>query len=82
MFISHHQEVPVIENENCEEKVEDDANFSIIEEETPPTLEQIEKDAVVAALKRAKGKRHLAAAELNISERTLYRKIRDYNLDA
>jgi transcriptional regulator with PAS, ATPase and Fis domain len=33
------------------------------------------------ALKRNKGKRNRAAKELGISERTLYRKIKQYNLE-
>jgi DNA-binding NtrC family response regulator len=45
------------------------------------TLEDSEKDTIVAALERNGGSKKRAAAELNISERTLYRKIRDYNLD-
>ncbi len=32
------------------------------------------------ALERSKGKRKLAAKELGISERTLYRKIKQYDL--
>ena len=33
------------------------------------------------ALERHKGKRKDAAADLKISERTLYRKIKEYNLE-
>lgn len=45
------------------------------------TLEEMEKQMVKKALKKYKGKRKLAAEELGISERTLYRKIRQYELD-
>jgi transcriptional regulator with PAS, ATPase and Fis domain len=45
------------------------------------SLEDLEKEAIQKALERNKGKRKNAAAELNISERTLYRKIKEYGLD-
>ena len=41
------------------------------------SLEDLEKDAIRKALDRNGGKRKNAANELNISERTLYRKIKD-----
>ncbi|MGL5636342.1 MAG: sigma-54 interaction domain-containing protein [Bacteroidales bacterium] len=45
------------------------------------SLEDMEKDAIIRALHKYKGKRKPAAAELKISERTLYRKIKEYGLD-
>lgn len=45
------------------------------------SLEEMEKEAIRKALDRNSGKRKNAASELNISERTLYRKIKEYNLD-
>ena len=44
-------------------------------------LENSEREYVVAALRRSGGNRRKAAEELNISPRTLYRKIREYGLD-
>ncbi|MFA7082844.1 MAG: helix-turn-helix domain-containing protein [Bacteroidales bacterium] len=41
----------------------------------------MERKMVVSALQRAKGKRSTAAKELGISERTLYRKINDFDID-
>ncbi|NLE35701.1 MAG: sigma-54-dependent Fis family transcriptional regulator, partial [Bacteroidales bacterium] len=41
-----------------------------------------EKELIKKALDKNNGKRKLAAAELGISERTLYRKIKEYGLDA
>lgn len=41
-----------------------------------------EKELIKKALEKNNGKRKLAAAELGISERTLYRKIKEYGLDA
>lgn len=45
------------------------------------TLEQMEIQMISFALKRNKGHRASAAKELGISERTLYRKINDYNIE-
>lgn len=45
------------------------------------TLEDSERETIRRALERNMGRRKAAAAELNISERTLYRKIKDYNLE-
>jgi DNA-binding NtrC family response regulator len=44
------------------------------------SLEDREKDLIQKALSKHKGKRKYAAAELGISERTLYRKIKEFNL--
>jgi transcriptional regulator with PAS, ATPase and Fis domain len=44
------------------------------------TMAEIEKAAIEAALREAKGNRRRAAEELGIGERTLYRKIKAYQL--
>jgi len=44
------------------------------------SLEDTEKELIKKALSKHKGKRKHAASELGISERTLYRKIKEYNL--
>ena len=44
------------------------------------SLEDREKELIQKALEKHKGKRKYAASELGISERTLYRKIKEYNL--
>ena len=41
----------------------------------------MEKDLITKALKKHRGKRKIAAKELGISERTLYRKISEYGID-
>lgn len=51
-----------------------------VEEESLSLIER-ESDLIRKALKKHKGKRKLAARELGISERTLYRKIKDLNLN-
>jgi transcriptional regulator with PAS, ATPase and Fis domain len=45
------------------------------------SLEDVEKRTIMLALERNKGKRRNAAKELNISERTLYRKIKEYGIE-
>lgn len=44
-------------------------------------LRDLEKQAIIAALERNGGKRSAAAKELGFSERTLYRKMIDYDLN-
>ena len=46
-----------------------------------PTLEENERELIRRALERNDGRRKAAAAELQISERTLYRKIKEYGLE-
>ena len=45
------------------------------------SLESMEKDMIGKALKKHKGRRKDAAEELGISERTLYRKIKQYEIE-
>lgn len=44
------------------------------------SLEEREKELIMKALEKHRGKRKYAAQELGISERTLYRKIKEFNL--
>lgn len=46
-----------------------------------PTLEQTERESIRLALEKSGGRRKAAARALNISERTLYRKIKEYGLE-
>lgn len=59
------------------EVLSDDAPQS----EHPISLNDMEKKAIVEALTRHIGNRRKAADELKISERTLYRKIKEYGLE-
>lgn len=52
-----------------------------VEEEENLSLEEVEKDMIRKALEKHNGRRKNAAADLKISERTLYRKIKEYNLE-
>ena len=52
-----------------------------VKEEEPISLEDAEKEMIRKALEKNNGRRKYAAADLKISERTLYRKIKEYNLE-
>lgn len=54
-----------------------------LEETMPETLslQNNERELIVKALEKHKGRRNRAADELGISQRTLYRKIKQYNLE-
>jgi len=72
-------EPPVVEHDEDE----DDDNYlfaETVEEEETLRLDEKEIELIKKALERNKGKRKAAADELGISERTLYRKIKQYDL--
>lgn len=50
-------------------------------EDTPISNKELMKKNIIDSLKRNNGNRKKTAIELDISERTLYRKIKDYGLD-
>lgn len=45
------------------------------------SIEEKEKELIIKALEKHKGKRKYAAQDLGISERTLYRKIKEYHIN-
>uniref|UniRef100_UPI00404B5752 helix-turn-helix domain-containing protein n=1 Tax=Flavobacterium sp. TaxID=239 RepID=UPI00404B5752 len=62
---------------------DDDENYlfaETVDEEETLSLEAKEIELIKKSLERNKGKRKAAADELGISERTLYRKIKQYDL--
>lgn len=67
---------------NASKQVDDD-DIQDTEEyvEESLSLDEMEKEVIRKALDKHKGKRKSAAKDLNISERTLYRKIKEYDLD-
>ncbi|RED50354.1 sigma-54 interaction domain-containing protein [Seonamhaeicola aphaedonensis] len=68
-------------NHEVPENVQDKYHFAEeIEEEETLSLQDKELELIKKSLERHNGKRKLAAAELGISERTLYRKIKQYDL--
>lgn len=60
-----------------EEPIED--TEAVVEESL--SLEEKEKEMIVKALEKNHGKRKLAAQDLGISERTLYRKLKEYDIE-
>jgi len=50
-------------------------------EEESLSLEEREKELIIKALEKYRGRRKQAAMELGISERTLYRKIKEYGIN-
>ena len=61
----------------------EDAQFEeiITNPDVTLSLEKQEKEIIIRALKKNKNKRKYAAKDLGISERTLYRKIKQYDLE-
>ena len=67
--------------ENRKHTIVDDYDFAEeIEEEETLSLHQKEIELIKKSLERNSGRRKAAAEELGISERTLYRKIKQYHL--
>ena len=73
----HHDDA--VEETEAEEYREEE-NEPAAASDAKPTLEDIEKESIRHALQRNQGSRKRAAEDLNISERTLYRKIEKYGL--
>jgi DNA-binding NtrC family response regulator len=72
-----------LDQEVFEDDEDDDENYlfaEAIDEEETLSLEAKEIELIKKSLDRNKGKRKAAADELGISERTLYRKIKQYDL--
>lgn len=65
-FFIHQPNDPVAEHEEVEESL---------------SLVDREREFIIKALQKHRGKRKDAAHELGISERTLYRKIKEYNIE-
>jgi transcriptional regulator with PAS, ATPase and Fis domain len=60
---------------------DDDLETYEIAETKPLSLTDMERQMIKSALDKHKGKRKAAAEELRISERTLYRKIKEYGIE-
>ena len=57
------------------------ADVDPVKEETPLTIHDMNDDMIRRALEKHEGRRKAAAAELGISERTLYRKIKELKIN-
>lgn len=77
-------DLPTVQNiplRKTESKPDDDIQDTEVYVEETLSLDEVEKDMIKRALAKHGGKRRGAAQDLNISERTLYRKIKEYNLE-
>lgn len=72
-LVNHNSAQPVILNGN-------DIHHHEEVEETLNIMDK-EKELIIKALKKHKGKRKDASADLGISERTLYRKLKEYDIN-
>lgn len=82
-YLAYHRDPPVITHEiidNAEEIVEEETQSST---PTAPlrTKNDVERDLIIQALRKYNGHRKQAADQIGISERTLYRKIKEYGLE-
>jgi len=62
----------VLHNEDIQHHVEVEESLNIMDKE---------KELIIKALKKHKGKRKDASSDLGISERTLYRKLKEYDIE-
>ncbi len=74
-YITHKEEQPQAEDAVAEEYIEP------TKEQENLNLDSIERQMLMKALERNGGNRKLAATELGISDRTLYRRIKQYGLE-
>lgn len=79
-FLPYHQEVPHELVSEAEEFVEDEKTDETHDGQLP-TKDDLERELIRKALIRFNGHRKQAADQIGISERTLYRKIKEYGLD-
>ncbi len=64
---------PVLMNDDIHEHVEVEESLNIVDKE---------RELIIKALKKHKNKRKDAALDLGISERTLYRKLKEYDIES
>ena len=80
--LNNHSSEPTLTIKHPSQNMPNDFNFAHDAEEVEESLSLVDKesDLIKIALKKHKVKRKFAAQELGISERTLYRKIKELNL--
>ena len=77
----YEMEEPITYSSAMEEEEKDSFLDTEVIEEESLSLEDRKRDAIQKALEKYKGNRRLAAAELDISERTLDRKLKEYGIE-
>lgn len=73
--------IPLSKTEELETIEDFDEETPTLKEEPSLSIRETEKRNIIKALERNRNNRRKAANELGISERTLYRKIKEYNLE-
>ena len=68
-------------NADYDESYQDAEVYNETDNQKPLTLEDMERQMIKKTLEKHRGKRKSAADELQISERTLYRKIKEYGIE-
>jgi transcriptional regulator with PAS, ATPase and Fis domain len=71
-YINSNQQPVILGEDNIHQHEEIEESLNIMDKE---------KELIVKALKKHKGKRRDASLDLGISERTLYRKLKEYDID-
>lgn len=74
-------DIPSTPSERNGEEVEDVHDIAHETEDDSLSIEKKEKELIIRALRKNNNKRKYAARDLGISERTLYRKIKQYELE-
>lgn len=74
-------DIPSTSSERNGEEVEDVHDIAHETEDDSLSIEKKEKELIIRALRKNNNKRKYAARDLGISERTLYRKIKQYELE-
>jgi transcriptional regulator with PAS, ATPase and Fis domain len=69
------------QNNGNDSHVEEVQDISHETEDDTLSIEKKEKELIIRALRKNNNKRKYAARDLGISERTLYRKIKQYELE-
>lgn len=77
---NYHQETDGTKSTKIDKGDTDIQDVEVIDE-SGLRWDSLQKDAIRRALEKHDGQRRAAAKELNISERTLYRKIKEYGLE-
>ncbi|MFN7603485.1 MAG: helix-turn-helix domain-containing protein [Bacteroidota bacterium] len=72
---------PVQPAEHHQEAAEEVQDISHVAEDDSLSIEKKERELILRALRKNNNKRKYAARDLGISERTLYRKIKEYELE-
>jgi DNA-binding NtrC family response regulator len=65
---------------NARDNHDDDRDEDVVVFKPGSTIQEMEKDAIIATLKLTDGNRRKAAEMLGMGERTLYRKIKEYGI--